>query len=255
MYGALVPDAGVTPIMETDLAREWSANQRVLLVEAPGPRRDKLAEALRHVGFLTEAVGTGEIALELVHAWHPRLILLDASLLANFDLEVRRKICEVAEGITICFEPNREQLLGMDEAIQTSNETRSQGEMCSLIGHVGMAGAKGAVNSIRGEIQEVGPLTIEESKRVVFVRGQRTHLRKIEYDILLALVSPPGQIRTRRELLNVVWRDHQPQNSKNLDVHMGRLRQKIELDRRTPSLIITVRGVGFFFDADAPDSP
>jgi CheY-like chemotaxis protein len=149
MYGALVPDAGVTPIMETDLAREWSANQRVLLVEAPGPRRDKLAEALRHVGFLTEAVGTGEIALELVHAWHPRLILLDASLLANFDLEVRRKICEVAEGITICFEPNREQLLGMDEAIQTSNETRSQGEMCSLIGHVGMAGAKGAVNSIR----------------------------------------------------------------------------------------------------------
>src|ERR1035437_2144717 len=96
---AMLPDADEVPVAHP--ADAGSANDRVLLIEPAGPRRDSFAQALRSEGFLTEAVGAAEIALELVRAWHPRLVLLDVSLLTEGSLEVCKQICEMADGPTV----------------------------------------------------------------------------------------------------------------------------------------------------------
>ena len=94
---------------------------------------------------------------------------------------------------------------------------------------------------------EVGPLVFELARRTVRVRGEMVHFPKREYDLLLALVMHPGHIRTRVELFEEIW-GHPLDHSKTLDAHMVRIRRKVEVDTSHPRHIITVRGVGFYFE-------
>jgi len=123
-------------------------------------------------------------------------------------------------------------------------------EVHSLAQRIRAVESSAAPERARLETLEIGPITIKQVNRTVFVRGEKVAFPKLQYNLLLALVSPTGQLRTRKELLDSVWRDHRLANEKTLDVHIRRLRQKIELNIRKPQFIITVRGVGFYFDAE-----
>jgi len=226
-------------------------DERVLLVEPAGPLRDRFAQALRSEGFLTEAVGAAEIALELVRSWGPQLVFLDISFLTNGSLEACKQICELTEGPTVLVPSTRgPQGIVADSVIETNRNLALLREVHSLAQRVRAVESRPASEPARQDTLEIGPITIEQAKRNVFVRGQQAHFGRLEYDLLLALVSPVGQLRTRDELLDGVWGSHRPEDAKTLDVHIRRLRQKIELDMRNPRLIITVRGVGFYFDAE-----
>jgi len=82
------------------------------------------------------------------------------------------------------------------------------------------------------------------------VGGERVHLSRREFDLLGALLSPARQVRTREELIDLLWPDRYLSDSRTLDTHIHRLRTKLEPDPTNPRYIVTVRGVGFRIDPD-----
>lgn len=88
-------------------------------------------------------------------------------------------------------------------------------------------------------------LTIDTLKRQVFVQDQEVNLTKKEFDILVLLASRPGQVFTREHILDVIWHDDASVSDRTVDVHIGRLREKINVHPDHPPYIETVRGVGY----------
>jgi two-component system response regulator RegX3 len=92
-------------------------------------------------------------------------------------------------------------------------------------------------------------------RREVTVDGVGTHLSRREFDLLAVLLSPPRWVRTRDELIDLLWPDRYLSDSRTLDTHIHRLRAKLEPDPADPRYIVTVRGVGFRIDPDGTPYP
>lgn len=88
-------------------------------------------------------------------------------------------------------------------------------------------------------------LRIDTLKRQVFVQAEEVNLTKKEFDILVLLASRPGQVFTREHILDVIWHDDASVSDRTVDVHIGRLRDKINVHPDHPPYIETVRGVGY----------
>ena len=97
-------------------------------------------------------------------------------------------------------------------------------------------------------------MTVDFVRREVTVDGARTHLSRREFDLLAVLLSPPRWVRTRDELIDLLWPDRYLSDSRTLDTHIHRLRAKLEPDPAEPRYIVTVRGVGFRIDPDGTPS-
>ncbi len=100
----------------------------------------------------------------------------------------------------------------------------------------------------------VGPFRLDLARRVVTAHGQQVHLSRREFDLLALLLSPPGRVRTRDELIDRLWSGRDLADTRTLDTHIRRLRVKLEFDPTTPRYLLTVRGVGFRFDPDHNDT-
>jgi two-component system response regulator RegX3 len=96
---------------------------------------------------------------------------------------------------------------------------------------------------------ESGQVRVDPDRRRVFVRGEEVHLRRKEFELLLLLVENAGRVLTRDVLIDRVWGTDYIGDTKTLDVHVKRLRSRIETDPSSPKLITTVRGVGYRFDS------
>ena len=98
------------------------------------------------------------------------------------------------------------------------------------------------------ETVRIGAATVDLGRREVTLDGEVLHLSRKEFDLLAALLSPPGRMRTRSDLIDLLWPDQHLVDSRTLDTHVHRLRSKLEPDPGDPRFIITVRGVGFRID-------
>lgn len=94
-------------------------------------------------------------------------------------------------------------------------------------------------------LYEIGELRLDPVRHEVCVREQQINLTPREFELLECLTSEAGRAVRREELLTRVWGYNSGMNSRTLDVHVGRLRQKIERDPREPQIVITVPGVGY----------
>jgi two-component system response regulator RegX3 len=97
---------------------------------------------------------------------------------------------------------------------------------------------------------EAGPVRIDVDRHVVAVRGQTIAMPLKEFDLLELLVRNAGRVLTRGQIIDRVWGSDYVGDTKTLDVHVKRLRAKIEVDPRNPTLILTVRGLGYKFEAE-----
>ena len=95
------------------------------------------------------------------------------------------------------------------------------------------------------ETLEVGDLTIDVPGHAVFRDGKEISLTPLEFDLLHALASRPKQVFSRDELLEKVWGYQHTSDTRLVNVHVQRLRSKIELDPENPQIVLTVRGVGY----------
>ncbi len=101
-----------------------------------------------------------------------------------------------------------------------------------------------------GTVATVGPLTIDRRLREVTVRGEPVRLTFSEFELLSCLISAPGRLFNRQELLRAIWGDSAYRDPRAIDVHIRHLREKLEESPDDPRLIITVRGAGYRLQTD-----
>jgi two-component system response regulator RegX3 len=99
-----------------------------------------------------------------------------------------------------------------------------------------------------GEVLEIGDVRLDAARHEVLVRGDRVALPLKEFELLELLLANAGRVLTRDTLIDRVWGPNYYGDTKTLDVHVKRLRAKIEEDPAHPSRIVTVRGVGYRYE-------
>jgi DNA-binding response OmpR family regulator len=102
-----------------------------------------------------------------------------------------------------------------------------------------------AAQEVAAPARVFGPLSIDVASRQVFIDGELIALTRTEFDILAALSSRPGQVWSRRQLIEAVWGEPWVGNDHLVDVHVGHLRRKLGDDPAEPRFVFTVRGVGY----------
>jgi two-component system response regulator RegX3 len=97
---------------------------------------------------------------------------------------------------------------------------------------------------------EAGPVSIDLVRHVAMVREVPINLTRSEFQLLRLLVSRPGEVFARRQIMEELWQTEFDGDERACDVHISNLRQKVERDPQRPELVVTVRGVGYKFDAE-----
>jgi two-component system response regulator RegX3 len=104
-------------------------------------------------------------------------------------------------------------------------------------------------DEVPGDVLEVGDVRLDPERHEVFVRGGEVNLPLKEFELLELLLSNAGRVLTRETLIDRVWGPHYVGDTKTLDVHVKRLRSKIEDTPSVPRRIVTIRGLGYKFEA------
>ena len=234
-----------------------ASEQRVLLVEDRGPLRDALVRALQVEGFDTRATSKAKETLHQVRSWQPDLLLIDLVVNNQGGLAICRHVSGlVAIPIIVLAAVDAESEVlealkagAIDYATRPLDGRALMTRVRTTLARCAQHGEADADQSA-DQLVEVGPLRIERARRRVFVRGKDVHFAKMEYNVLLALALRPGEIRTRKDLFDEIWAGRRFEDPRTLDVHIRRIREKLELDPGHPEHLVTVRGIGFYFKAD-----
>jgi two-component system response regulator RegX3 len=99
---------------------------------------------------------------------------------------------------------------------------------------------------------EAGPVAIDLVRHVAMIEGVPVSLTRSEFQLLRLLVSRPGEVFARRQIMEELWQTEFDGDERACDVHISNLRQKVERDPQRPELVVTVRGVGYKFDGQKP---
>ena len=245
----------VNPSLDPAFANDGNTEteRRVLLVEDRGPLRDALVGALQFEGYDTRTTTNGRETLRRLHSWHPDLVLIDLLVHNGTGLEICRQVAGLVPSPIIVLAPvdAEAQLLEALTSGAVDYATRPlDGRALITRIHTTLARPSQTDGPFVDEIVEVGPLTIELSRRRVSVRGTPVHFAKMEYEVLLALALRPGEIRTGDELLDEIWAGRSFEDPRTLSTHIRRIRKKLETDPGNPEHLVTVRGIGYYFNAN-----
>jgi two-component system response regulator RegX3 len=107
---------------------------------------------------------------------------------------------------------------------------------------------RAGADEVEGHVVTAGPVRLDSDRHVVTVRGEEVRLPLKEFDLLEVLLRNSGRVLTRAQLIDRVWGSNYVGDTKTLDVHIKRLRSKIEEDPGAPEHLVTVRGLGYRFE-------
>ncbi len=223
---------------------------RVLIVEDEDSFSDALSFMLRREGYEVFIASDGDAALVEFDKHGPDLVLLDLMLPGISGTQVCRIIRGKSSVPIIMLTAKDGEVdkvvgleLGADDYVTKPFSSR---ELLARIR---------AVLRRHGEPEELLPPTVESGsvridieRHVVSVRGENISMPLKEFDLLEFLVRNSGRVLTRSQLIDRVWGADYVGDTKTLDVHIKRLRAKIEIDPSNPIHIHTVRGLGYKFD-------
>jgi two-component system response regulator RegX3 len=237
------------------------------VVEDEESYQEALMAGLTREGFDVELASDGADALERFADHPPDLVLLDLLLprLSGIDVFRRmRAIAPVPVIIVSALSTETDIVLGLELGAEDYiakpyrlrelvARIRSVLRRVSPPPHVPERDV--GIGHEPLQAVTVGPFRIDFSRRVVTARGAQVHLSRREFDLLALLLSPPGRVRTRDELIDRLWSGRDLADTRTLDTHIRRLRVKLEVDPTTPTYLLTVRGVGFRFEPERGDTP
>lgn len=225
---------------------------KILVVEDEESFRDALAFVLSKEGFEVKLVQDGQAAIDTFEKEGADLILLDLMLPGVSGLEVCKSIRAKSHVPIIMVTAKNEEVdkvigleLGADDYVTKPFSSR---ELVARIRAVLRRGTDTDVTSDYS-ILEVGPVRIDIDRHSVSVRGEAVSLPLKEFDLLELLVRNSGRVLTRGQLIDRVWGNNYVGDTKTLDVHIKRLRAKIEKDPAEPEHLLTVRGLGYKFES------
>ncbi|HEY5186162.1 MAG TPA: response regulator transcription factor [Actinomycetes bacterium] len=223
---------------------------RVLVVEDEESFSDALAYMLRKEGFEVAVADTGPDALEQFDRSGADLVLLDLMLPGLPGTEVCRALRQRSNVPVIMVTAKDSEIdkvvgleLGADDYVTKPFSSR---ELVARIRAVLRRG--GDTDELLPAVIEAGPVRIDVERHVVSVTGSVVPMPLKEFDLLELLVRNAGRVLTRMQLIDRVWGSDYVGDTKTLDVHVKRLRAKIEPDPANPVHLVTVRGLGYKFD-------
>ena len=222
-----------------------------MLVEDDAAVRDILTIALEREGMTVEAVGDGETALAQISSSGPSLdiVLLDIMLPGVDGVTVCQELRRVSDVPVIMLtarEGERNVVVGLEVgADDYVTKPVSPAEVVSRVrAHLRRRRMDTQTASMRYEFSD---LVVDLSRRHVWVRGERVELTTTEFEILSFLAAHPGWVYTRRQIMQHLWDGDFYGDVRSADVHVQRIRKKIEPDPKNPRYIHTVRGMGYRF--------
>jgi two-component system response regulator RegX3 len=234
---------------------------KILIVEADESYREALDAGLRKEGYDIELAADGLDGLRRYTDNPPDLVILNAVLPVMAGSEVCRRMC--AQGhipviMVSALDSEVDVVLGLEigaadyvtkpyrlrEMIARIQAVLRRASSTPLFEAPGRSAANGS------EVVVAGPVRLDLARHEVLSFGQLVDLSRREFDLLAFLLCPPGQVRSREEIINLLWSGRDLADTRTLDTHVRRLRVKLEIDPGNPQFLVTVRGVGFRFDAD-----
>jgi DNA-binding response OmpR family regulator len=225
----------------------------ILIVEDDEVIMGTLAYNLSRQGFGVKGTTTGAEALRMARKLRPDLILLDLMLPGESGIEVCERIRELDEGVVIVMvtakDTEDDKVRGF-EAGADDYVTKPFG-MKELVARIN-ANLKRSETSGRGKILEAGDLQLDTKNFTARVGGELLNLRLKEFELLAALASAPGELKSREELAKEVWGHASVGSSRTIDVHIRRIRAALE-ERSSYRYIHTARGLGYRFEAKPKD--
>lgn len=228
--------------------------QRILFVEDEASIFEPLSFLLEQQGFEVKVSQDGNEALQVFESFRPHLVLLDVMLPELSGTEVCRKIRQHSQTPIIMLTARNSEIdkvvgleLGADDYVTKPYLAR---ELLARINSVLRRSQMSTATMWEDADQliEISEIKLDLSRHTVTVRGEEVDLPLKEFDLLEYLMSNAGHVLTRGQLLNRVWGADYYGDTKTLDVHIKRLRSRIEVDPSTPRLITTIRGVGYRFN-------
>ena len=248
-------------------------NDRLLVLVAEDEESfiDAIELNLSREGFDVRIARDGAEALELFEAETPDLVLLDVMLPKMSGLDVCRAIRARSNVPIIMVTARSTEIdtvvgleIGADDYVAKPYRMRELVSRMRAVlrraGHVGEATARvpGAPDSEPPEadaadappgVLEVGDVRLDPDRHECVVRGEEVQLPLKEFELLEQLLTHAGRVVTRDTLIDRVWGLDYVGDTKTLDVHIKRLRSRIEADPAKPTLITTIRGLGYRFEA------
>ncbi|NHC15011.1 response regulator [Motilibacter deserti] len=223
---------------------------RVLVVEDEESFSEALSYMLRREGFEVEVATTGPEALDTFDRNGADLVLLDLMLPGIPGTEVCRQLRQRSGVPVIMLTAKDSEVdkvvgleLGADDYVTKPFSSR---ELVARIRAVLRRG--GEPEDLLPAALEAGPVRMDVERHVVTVDGAGVQLPLKEFELLELLLRNPGRVLTRMQLIDRVWGSDYVGDTKTLDVHVKRLRSKIEPDPAAPRHLVTVRGLGYKFE-------
>lgn len=225
----------------------------VLVVEDEDSFIDALTVGLKREGFRVHIARDGAEALDVFDVVRPDLVLLDVMLpkVSGIDVcrELRSKskvpiIMVTAKGAEIDTVVGLE--VGADDYVTKPYRLREL--VARMRAVLRRAPDETTLLTHGDEVLAVGDVVVDPERHEVTVRGQDVTLPLKEFELLTVLLDNAGRVLTRDVLIDRVWGHDYVGDTKTLDVHVKRLRAKVEEDPSNPSRIVTIRGLGYKYD-------
>jgi DNA-binding response OmpR family regulator len=226
---------------------------KILVIEDNEEIADILTSYLEQEGYAVHHCRDGRLGLTAFGEQSFALVLLDVGLPGLDGYTVCREIRKTSEVPVLMVSARDDALdkiLGLevgadDYMVKPFNPQELLIRVSGLLRRARRSGAKAAKSTAK---IVRGPLTVEPESRRVYLEGKPLTLTRIEFGLLLALVTHPGQILSREHLMERVWEAEPPAESRLIDSHLRNLRAKLRAVNPAADLIRSVRGVGYRLD-------
>lgn len=236
---------------------------RILVVEDEESYRDPLAYQLGREGYDVVTAATGPDGLERFEEGGVDLVLLDLMLPGMPGTEVCRRLRLTSDVPVIMLTAKDDEIdkvvgleLGADDYVTKPYSSREllarvravlrrrEAAVAAAVGAGATSGAP-AFDDEDDDVLVSGPVRMDVERHTVQVRGETVAFPLKEFELLELLLRNAGRVLTRGQLIDRVWGSDYVGDTKTLDVHVKRIRAKIEADPASPELLVTVRGLGY----------
>lgn len=217
---------------------------KILVVDDDPAINEMLTIVLEAEGFQTSSVTDGAEAVQTFHSFGPDLILLDLMLPGMNGIDICREIRKESAVPIVMLTAKTDTVdvvLGLESG--ADDYITKPFKPKELVARIRARLRR--TDETPADVLEVGDLTVDVPQHTVTRGNQEIPLTPLEFDLLVEMARKPNQVHSREELLESVWGYRNASDTRLVNVHVQRLRSKIEHDPENPEIILTVRGVGY----------